>query len=433
MDQKTICSLLDTYPTPFYVFEESALKERIRRLRTGLPKWISLCYAVKANPFLGRFLTDSVERFEICSPGEMYICEAQGIPARKFVLSGVYKDEVSMRYAFEHGLCEGILTVESVRQFELLQKLAEEYRHPVLLLFRLTSGNQFGLAENELIDLLKRCPAGPGGSHAADGSAADGSALDGPARDGSAADGSASDDAGCRKETLLRTAGIQFFSGTQRTSLKKHRRELALLDDVIDRIRIEVGMEVPELEYGPGLPAAYFVGEDFDEDAWLEEFSGMLNGMRNRLPITLELGRGIAASCGSLFSRVADVKCNQSGRYAIMDSGIHHLTYYGQFMAMKHPVCTIWPPRDPQPDDPEWNLCGALCTINDLLVKQMPFHDLKCGDVLIFRNTGAYSMTEGISLFLSRDLPGVVWLKEDGETQFLRSSEPTWRLNGGQV
>ena len=145
----------------------------------------------------------------------------------------------------------------------------------------------------------------------------------------------------------------------------------------------------------------------------------------------LELGRSITASCGSLLTRVADLKSNHSGNYAILDSGIHHLAYYGQFMAMKHPVFELWPPRAAAPDDPEWNLCGSLCTINDLVVKKLPLHDLKAGDLLIFRNTGAYSMTEGISLFLSRDLPAVVCLKENGEAELLRGAEPTWVLNGG--
>ena len=145
----------------------------------------------------------------------------------------------------------------------------------------------------------------------------------------------------------------------------------------------------------------------------------------------LELGRSITASCGSLLTRVVDLKRNHSGNYAILDSGIHHLAYYGQFMAMKHPIFELWPPREASPDDPEWNLCGSLCTINDLVVKMLPLHDLKAGDLLIFHNTGAYSMTEGISLFLSRDLPAVVCLKEDGQAELLRGAEPTWVLNGG--
>ena len=396
MDQLMVQNILDRYQAPLYVFEERLLNERVRLLRDALPKTVKLCFAVKANPFIGQFLTGRVDRFEICSPGEMYICEKQGIPAKDYVLSGVHKDETSMRYAFEHGLCEGILTVESVSQFELLKALSAQYRQPVRLLLRLTSGNQFGLETQEVMEILRD--------------------YGNPAQDA---------------QSLLTIAGIQFFSGTQKTSLKKHRRELAMLDDLIDTIREELGYEVPELEYGPGFPAAYFVGEEFDETSYLAEFSQLLEGMRNRLPITLELGRGIAASCGSFLSRVADVKCNHKEHYAILDSGIHHLTYYGQFMAMKHPVCEVWPPRQQEEGDTVWNLCGSLCTTNDLLVKKLPVHDLKIGDVLVFHNTGAYSMTEGISLFLSRDLPAVVWMKENGEMQLLRQAQPVWELNSG--
>ena len=154
MDQNTISRLLGTYPTPFYVFEQRALTEQIRKLRAGLPKRVSLCYAVNANPFLGRFLTGSVERFEICSPGEMYICEAQGIPARQFVLSGVYKDEASMRYAFSHGLCEGILTVESVRQFELLESLAKDVRKYVVSSTLADEVYQLNFETRERLDLV---------------------------------------------------------------------------------------------------------------------------------------------------------------------------------------------------------------------------------------------------------------------------------------
>ena len=50
---------------------------------------------------------------------------------------------------------------------------------------------------------------------------------------------------------------------------------------------------------------------------------------------------------------------------------------------------------------------------------------------MIFKNAGAYCMTEGISLFLSRDLPAVVWMKKNGETQLLRQAEPVWGLNAG--
>lgn len=107
---------------------------------------------------------------------------------------------------------------------------------------------------------------------------------------------------------------------------------------------------------------------------------------------------------------------------------MHQLVYYGQSMAMKHPPVRPLSPRvgeEPQP----WTLCGALCTINDILVKRLPLGGLEIGDVLVFEQAGAYCMTEGIALFLSRDLPGVVLCTPDGRAVLARDHLATHPLN----
>ena len=62
-------------------------------------------------------------------------------------------------------------------------------------------------------------------------------------------------------------------------------------------------------------------------------------------------------------------------------------------------------------------------------MKQIPINNLKIGDIIIFKNTGAYCMTEGISLFLSRDLPYVIKIKENNEIELVRNNLPTYKLN----
>ena len=54
---------------------------------------------------------------------------------------------------------------------------------------------------------------------------------------------------------------------------------------------------------------------------------------------------------------------------------------------------------------------------------------IEIGDVICFENTGAYCMTEGISLFLSRDIPSVYIKKEDGTYLCVRDSFETFNLN----
>ena len=55
--------------------------------------------------------------------------------------------------------------------------------------------------------------------------------------------------------------------------------------------------------------------------------------------------------------------------------------------------------------------------------------DLKIGDILAFCNVGAYSVTEGIYLFLSRTMPRILLAKEDGSIVVARDFTESSVLN----
>ena len=97
-------------------------------------------------------------------------------------------------------------------------------------------------------------------------------------------------------------------------------------------------------------------------------------------------------------------------------------------MAMKKPPIIHWD-EEKDGEIKEWTICGSLCTMNDVLVKMYPFKNLQLKDKLIFKKVGAYSMTEGISLFLSRELPQVILYSKDSGLRLVRSSFPTDKLN----
>ena len=51
------------------------------------------------------------------------------------------------------------------------------------------------------------------------------------------------------------------------------------------------------------------------------------------------------------------------------------------------------------------------------------------GDIFAFEKCGAYSVTEGESLFLSRNLPIILVRETDGNIRILRETFETYRLN----
>ena len=385
MDEIIIKEIQEKYDTPAYVFDINVLRDRIGYLKEKLTDRIELCYAIKANAFVVKEIEDIIDRFEVCSPGEYRICEEKKIDPKKILISGVYKTPKVIKEMINTTKEMNCYTIESMEQFELLKDIKSDIIIPVMI--RITSGSQFGVNEEEAIQII----------------------------------------ANRNEYKNLYIKGIQYFSGTQKNSIKRPSKEIEYLDDFIKRMKQEYDFEVDELEYGGGFPIHYFVDSNFDEEAFLNDFVDLINNMEYKGRIILELGRSIVANCGYYLTRVVDKKKNKGQNYAIVDGGMNHIVYYGQSMAMKIPICEIYPKKDNY--DESWNLCGSLCTTNDILVKQFPAGDLQIGDILIFKNTGAYCMTEGISLFLSRDLPYIFKVYDNHRLELVRENVPTYRVN----
>lgn len=171
----------------------------------------------------------------------------------------------------------------------------------------------------------------------------------------------------------------------------------------------------------------FFVGS-IEKDELIGGFAQLLNEMTSKPKITLELGRSIAAICGKYYTHIVDKKCNKGENYLLVDGGMNHIVYYGQHMAMKQPYLSVCG-KETEPCTESWNICGSLCSMNDIIAKQISLPDIEIGDIICFENTGAYCMTEGISLFLSRDIPSVYIKKEDGTYLCVRDSFETFNLN----
>ena len=80
-------------------------------------------------------------------------------------------------------------------------------------------------------------------------------------------------------------------------------------------------------------------------------------------------------------------------------------------------------------DDEKWTICGSLCTVADLIVKNLPIGTPECNDKIIFYNIGAYSITEGIYLFLSRKMPVITACNKDGSVEVYRDVICSDRIN----
>ena len=375
--------------TPSYIWDTDVLRAHVENMKNIVCDTAGLCYAMKANPFLITEFKDMVDKIEVCSPGELQICMKHKIPGSKIIFSGVNKTKEDVEAAFEYGVA--VMTIESRKHFLLIREYCEKHKVQADVYLRLTSGSQFGMDAKEIEkNIAER-----------------------------------------ENYQYIHICGIHFFSGTQKKKTDKHKQELDELDAFMLKQQKEYGLSNLTLEYGAGLAAPYFEGEDFDRPYKdLEELAEYIKQKNASYRPVLELGRFFAYSCGVYLTKVEEVKCNKGHSYVLVDGGIHQLNYYGQNMAMRIPKMELLSDNE-SGGTQECTICGSLCTVADVLVRKWSGPLPKEGDVFAFYNAGSYSVTEAPALFLSRKLPAVYRYGEENKIEVLRTQDESYVHNLG--
>lgn len=414
MTEKELKAIAEKYETPSFVFDIEALHDRMKKVKEIVGTNIHVCYSMKANPFLVPAMLEVVEKLEVCSPGELSICEHLGVDAERIIYSGVSKTIANIEQAVQDEV--GLYTAESLQQLDRLNQCGMQVGRVLPVILRLTAGTQFGMSKEDLCDAIAHRESYPG----------------------------------------VKIAGIHYFAGTQRKKLDRQREELQMLAELLQELKTAYGFVAEKLEYGPGLPVPYFDGEDFaDTLKPLKELSPDLQRIADMVELTVEMGRFYTTECGYYLTKVLETKSGHEVNYAIMDGGMNHMNYLGQMMGMKVPLITHMKMDDCGDAEAgeciqsvkeysgrqtnctektkEWCLCGSLCTTSDVMVRKVEFEELEVGDVLVFKNIGAYSVTEGIYLFLSRTMPRILLWYSEGQVEMVRDFVESSNFNRKRI
>lgn len=361
--------------TPAYYFDTDVFEKRIDFVKGELLD-IPLTFSIKANPFLLSRLPQNLRHVEVCSPGELKICKFYGIPGSRIIYSGVNKEIEDVTEAIEYGV--DIATAESILHVKLEQEAAYKAGKQQKVILRLTSGNQFGMSEEDILSIL-----------------------------------------GNQEKYLnLDIYGIHYYSGTQKKK-RQIDKDFEKLDAALTLFKKKTGFVPKLIEMGPGFPVDYFNPPyDETEEMTLRENKETILAFAEKYPLGIEMGRYLAAPCGTFASRVKDVKNNSDTNYIICYGGIHHLKYHGQTMAMQIPEMEI---LNVSTESRPYCICGSLCTVADVLVREVELPVVSRNDVILFHRCGAYSVTEGSALFLSRKMPEVYLYNEATGLEKMRS------------
>ena len=376
MEKTVLTGVAAAVATPAYVFDTDLFRQRVRAVKQAFGEKTGLCFSIKANPFLLADLPEEFDKIEVCSPGELTICERVGADMGTVIFSGVNKTPADVERAMDDGA--GVFTAESRLHLELINRSALKRSRTVPVLLRLTAGSQFGMDENDVLSIIEHRDEYPG----------------------------------------VEIVGLHYFSGTQKRKVAAIEKELDYVMSFVERVQTELSFRLERLEYGTGLAVDYFApNPEAAELERLEAVAVKIREVSEKIRLTVEMGRFFAAPCGYYFTRVMDVKCNCGVNYAIVDGGLNQLKYDGQIQGMQIPAITqvkadcAVPSAAPE----KWTLCGSLCTTADILARNVEFENLAIGDILVFHRTGAYSAMEGMAIFLSREMPEIwVYSRENG-------------------
>ncbi len=397
-------ALVETYGSPLYVYDAEEIRARYRRLAaafaaTGLVTRAH--YAVKANmnAEILKLLRAEGAGADCASPGELRAAARAGFAPADISYTGNFESSDDLAAARDGAL---YLNLDSLEAFERLRRLGV----PETLGFRVnpdegrgafaqinTGGelSKFGLSLDEVEAAYSRARA-----------------------------------AGVKR------FGLHLMPGSCILEAAHFGRAVAqLLERVGPRLRA-LGLELAYLDMGGGFGVPYRDDEnELDVEA---AAAGVARAMREACArhalgaprLLCEPGRYLVATSGSLIARVVATKRRAERRFVGLDAGMTSLmrpALYGArhrfdvFARDAEGRAVAITRRAPSPAD----LCGPVCESSDFFEREAALPEVAEGDLVVFREAGAYGFVMSSS-YNGRPRPPEVLL-DAGRTRLIRERQ----------
>ncbi len=404
-------ALADRFGTPVFVYDGALLRSQYTGLRELLDPAVEMFFSLKANPNLSicALLGSLGARAEVSSLVELTTALRAGIDPANIIFLGPGKSREELAACLDAEIFA--IVCESFGELAVLDELARErgVRAPVLLRVNpafavkgsgLTMGGkprQFGIDADQLL----------------------------------------AEPALAKNHPDIRVLGVHVYLGTrildEAVVVENTRRIL----DLAQQLAHALDFPLSVVDIGGGLGVRYFDGErDLDPAVLCADLNPVIADFRASHPDTrlvMELGRYLTAPCGTYVVGVRYTKTSMGENFAVADGGTnHHMAAVGigSFVKRNFPIELLG--RDSDTERTPWTVTGPLCTPNDTIAKAVPLPELRPGDLLGVRRSGAYGPTASPVLFLSHGYPAEV-LVDGGAAYLVHARDTTEDLLRNQL
>ncbi|MFT3794223.1 diaminopimelate decarboxylase [Flavobacterium sp.] len=228
------------------------------------------------------------------------------------------------------------------------------------------------------------------------------------------------------ENTGMHINGIHMHTGSDILDIEVFLYAAEILFDTAKHFK-----ELDFLDFGSGFKVPY-KKDDIETD--VEEFGKKLSKRFNafekeygrELTLAFEPGKFLVSEAGYFLAKVNVVKQTTSTVFAGIDSGFNHLIR-PMFYGSQHHIENI---SNPKGKERFYTVVGYICE-TDTFANNRRIAEIKEGDILCFRNAGAYCFSMA-SNYNSRYKPAeVLWL--DGKAVLIRERENFGDLLRNQV
>jgi diaminopimelate decarboxylase len=392
-----VLSLAEQFGTPLYVYDAAVIVRQIKRLKDAYAAAdVRLKYAAKAltNVSILKLMNKHGVGLEAVSLGEVFLARQAGYtPAEiTFTPSGVDFSEI------EEGVAQGVAI--NIDNLSTLRKFGEKYKGNYPCGIRLNpnimaggnikistghSNSKFGISVlqlQEIQDLIK--------------------------------------------EHNIRIRGLHIHTGSD---IKETEAFLKTAEVLFDTAKHFAGLEF--IDFGSGFKVAYKEGDVVTN---VEDLGARLTKAFNefcaqygrKLELWLEPGKFLVSESGTLLTHVNVVKPTPTVTFVGVNSGLNHLIRPMMYDAYHHIVNV----SNPTGKEAIYTIVGYICE-TDTFGSDRPLNEVREGDVLAFKNAGAYGFSMA-SNYNSRPRPAEVLIVE-GQPRLIRAREQQDDLLKNQV
>ena len=402
ISRETIDIIKNTYkdlkykinPTAYF-YDLAIIRDNVFSLEKYMPKQISLYYAMKANnnksvlEYMASL--NYVKGFEIASAGELEIA-SKYISTNRLIFTGPGKTEYELSMAIKNGI--RLINIESVVEAIRIQKIAEDFNiSNVDVLVRIN----LNYSLNEGTEHMSGCSTKMGIDE--DDYLTSFKFINGLDR--------------------VTIKGIHVFAASGVLDYEALLKSNRYIFDLVKKIEDITNNKLEIIDFGGGI------GIDYTNDNKLFDIEKYGEGLGNLIEeynfidkeFIMELGTYLVGNSGYYTASIIDIKKTKGYKHIIIAGGVNHMGLPLE-MRRKHPIEIIPMNKeklyDEQPciDKEKADISGPLCMVTDKLSWNEYIEEANIGDIVVFRQSGAYCYGEGMHEFLSHMLPDEIIINE---------------------